>query len=202
MPTMSNTAILPARTELGRFPATAKLDRLVAWLNLYMDQEAGANAENSIKDKARDLSVFLDFFIQATGSGHPDQWTRSMTADYIKQLQREKRSPTTVNRVLATLRHCVRWVHHHRPFLASDTTERINRRPEGQPPYPSAAAHLPSSRGQEAWSPICIGTFRTEFGAVHLAIHSAVSNAEGDCFGQPFLNLGQSIALADSHYDY
>ena len=48
-----------------------------------------------------------------------------MTSDFLKRLQAEKRSPTTVNRVLATLRHSAKWIHRRRPFLAGDPTERI-----------------------------------------------------------------------------
>jgi integrase/recombinase XerD len=43
----------------------------------------------------------------------------------VKQLLRSKRSPTTINRVLATLRHCARWIHRQRPFLAGNPTERV-----------------------------------------------------------------------------
>jgi len=106
-------------------PASAKRDSLVAWLNLYMGLEAGANAENTIQAKTRDLNGFLEFFAEATGSDHPDQWTRSITGDYVKKLLRKKRSPTTVNRALATIRHCARWINFRRPFMAGNPTERI-----------------------------------------------------------------------------
>ncbi len=122
---MSETALIPAPTKAEHALAPRNRDGLPAWCNLYMGLEAGANAENTIQAKTRDLNAFLDFFGQATGSDHPDQWTRSITGDFVKKLQHEKRSPTTINRILATLRHCARWVHHRRPFLAGNPTERI-----------------------------------------------------------------------------
>ena len=122
---MATTALLPARpASVDTLPAREG-DNLVAWFNLYMGLEAGANADNTIAAKTRDLEAFLGFFSRAIGSDQVDLWTRSITADFVKALQKEKRSPTTVNRMLATLRHCASWVHRKRPFLAGNPTERI-----------------------------------------------------------------------------
>jgi len=98
---------------------------LAAWFNLYMGLEAGANADNTIAAKTRDLTAFLDFFGRATGCDQADLWTRSITGDFVKTLQGQKRSPTTINRTLATLRHCASWIHRQRPFLAGNPTARI-----------------------------------------------------------------------------
>ncbi len=98
---------------------------LTAWFNLYMGLEAGANADNTIAAKTRDLAAFLDFFARATGCDQVDLWTRSITGDFVKALQKDKRSPTTINRTLATLRHCASWVQRQRPFLAGNPTERV-----------------------------------------------------------------------------
>src|SRR5205823_5649904 len=72
-----------------------------------------------------DLNRFLGYFQTATGSDLPDQWTRSLTNGFLRQLEQEKRKPTTVNRVLATLKHAAGWIHHYRPFLAGNPTDRI-----------------------------------------------------------------------------
>ena len=68
-----------------------------------------------------------------TGSDHPDQWTRSVSQGFVKELLRaksertgKKLAPTTVNRVLATLRNTARWIHHQRAFLAGYPMERIS----------------------------------------------------------------------------
>jgi len=102
-----------------------KRDSLAAWFSLYMGLEAGANAENTIRAKTRDLQTFLGYFIDTTGANHPDEWTRSITGDFLKRLHGEKRSPKTINRMLASLRHCARWIHRQRPFLAGNPTERV-----------------------------------------------------------------------------
>ena len=54
-----------------------------------------------------DLESFLAFLLKSAGTDHPDQWTRSVTRDFLKYLERnEDKSPSTINRVLSTLRHC------------------------------------------------------------------------------------------------
>lgn len=100
-------------------------DSLAAWFTLYVGIEARTNAENTIPAKKRDLRLFLECFDGATGCTEVDLWARSITSDFVKRLQAEKRSPTTVNRVLATRRHCAQWIHRRRPFLAGAPTERI-----------------------------------------------------------------------------
>jgi integrase/recombinase XerD len=100
-------------------------ESLAAWLGLYMTVEAAAGSANTFKAKKRDLEDFLGFFAGAVRSDHPDQWTRSLTAAYLKGLSRDGKKPTTVNRALATLRHAASWVHSQRHFLAGNPTERI-----------------------------------------------------------------------------
>lgn len=106
-------ALVPLR------PADA--ESLVGWVRLYGAVEAGASAANTVLAKGRDLGQFLRFFADRVRSDHPDQWTKPVTAAFLRHLEdAEGKKPTTVNRVLATLRHCSAWVHHRRPFLAGD----------------------------------------------------------------------------------
>jgi len=119
------TAISPAKHPRLEVLSPAERDSLSVWFNAYMALEAGANADNTIAAKTRDLSAFLDFFAEATGSDRADLWTPSITGDFVKALQREARSPTSINRILATMRHCAAWVHRRRPFLAGNPTHRI-----------------------------------------------------------------------------
>jgi integrase/recombinase XerD len=118
--------LIPASTAGSQLLPADRRDSLVAWLSLYMGLEAGASAENTFKAKQADLEKFLGFFQNATGCDHPDQWTRSVTTAFLKQLQQgHGPKATTVNRILATLRHCAAWVHRQRPFLAGNPCERI-----------------------------------------------------------------------------
>ncbi len=122
---MLTSSIAPANPATVQLVPSEQRDSLLAWCNLYLALEAGANSENTILAKTRDLNLFLNFFSETTKSDQADLWTRSITADFVKRLQGEKRNPTTINRVLATLRHCARWIHGRRPFLAGNPTERI-----------------------------------------------------------------------------
>jgi integrase/recombinase XerD len=106
-------------------------ESLVAWLGFYMGLEVAASSQNTIRAKKRDLETFLTFFHWATGTDHPDQWTRPVTAAFLKELGERKlddgntRKPTTINRVMATLRHSAVWIHRQRPFLAGNPCDRI-----------------------------------------------------------------------------
>jgi integrase/recombinase XerD len=115
---------LTANAELS-LPA-AKLQGLVKWMNLYLGLEASASSDNTFRAKKRDLESFLHFIRQATGSEDPDQWTRSLTSSFMRDLEREQhKKPTSINRVLASLRHAASWIHRRRPFLAGNPCDRI-----------------------------------------------------------------------------
>jgi len=119
-------AIVPMLAKAEELLPASKQESLVAWFNLYMGLEARASADNTFQAKKRDLEAFLLFFRQASGSDHPDQWTRPITADFLKFLDRkEKKQPTTIDRILATLRRCAAWIHKLRPFLAGNPCHRI-----------------------------------------------------------------------------
>jgi len=99
---------------------------LTAWFELYMAIEAGPKDGNTFKAKKRDLQEFLNYLTAAAGTDHPDQWTRSLTEGFLKYLLKDRRlAPTTVNRVLATLKHAAAWVHKQRPFLAGQPCARV-----------------------------------------------------------------------------
>ena len=103
-----------------------KRESLVAWFNLYMGIEGRAGSEHTFAAKKRDLETFLSFLQTSAGTDHPDQWTRSLTRDFLRHLERKlERSPTTINRSLATLRHCSSWINSQRPFLAGNPCDRI-----------------------------------------------------------------------------
>ena len=124
----------PAKTNLPALVTPTAIERiqpkqsnsLNGWVRLYCTLEAGANAPSTFLAKVRDLRLFLTFLQEKLGSDHPDQWTKSVTAGFLRHLENTLgRKPTTVNRVLATLRHCANWIHHHRAFLASNPADGI-----------------------------------------------------------------------------
>ena len=111
------TALIPQRKQTS----------LIEWCNLYLGIEGRAGSDHTFQAKRRDLESFLGFLQRSAGTDHPDQWTRSVTRGFLKQLERkEEKSPSTINRVLATLRHCSKWIASQRPFLASPAHWRRN----------------------------------------------------------------------------
>ena len=100
-------------------------ESLHAWFQLYMGVEGRAGSENTTKAKTRDLQLFLSFLSTVAGVGHPDQWTRSVTRDFLKRLQKDGKGASTVNRALATLKHTASWIERQRPFLADNPCHRI-----------------------------------------------------------------------------
>jgi integrase/recombinase XerD len=111
-------------------------DSLTAWIRLYGAVEAGANAANTVLAKGRDLGQFMRFFADRVRSDHPDQWTKTVTAAYLRYLEDDEgKKPTPVNRVLATLRHCASWIHHRRPFLAGDPCAGVRELVTAEPAW-------------------------------------------------------------------
>src|SRR5262245_36732693 len=114
------TVVAPAAV-----PAACSTHGLAHWCHRYIAEEAGANAANTFQAKSRDLSLFLSFFAEKVRSDHPDDWTRPITAAFLRELEAQGRKPTTINRVLATLRHCASWIHEQRAFLAGNPCRGI-----------------------------------------------------------------------------
>lgn len=129
-------ALVPVAAHSPAMLLGESRESLAAWCTLYVELEAGANSENTLKAKTADLQAFLSYFTRVAGSDHPDQWTRSVTTGFLRHLEKmEKRRPTTINRMLATLRHAARWIHAKRPFLAEDPTVRIGDLAEDDPEW-------------------------------------------------------------------
>lgn len=110
-----------------------KRNRLSAWFELYLKVEAGSAGSNTHKAKTADLARFREYFAEVTGTDIADEWTRSISQSFVKHLLKtrsdrtgRKLAPTTVNRVLATLRNAARWIHGHRPFLAGNPMDRVS----------------------------------------------------------------------------
>ena len=120
------TELVPMEDAAATLIPTKKRESLISWFNLYLGIEGRAGSDNTFLAKKRDLETFLNFLVSSAGTDHPDQWTRSVTRDFLKHLERKlERSPTTVNRMLATLRHASAWIHRQRPFLAGPPCDRI-----------------------------------------------------------------------------
>ena len=112
-----NFEIIPMETTAASLLPIRQQESLHAWFQLYMGVEGRAGSENTTKAKTRDLQLFLSFLSTVAGVDHPDQWTRSVTRDFLKRLQKDGKGASTVNRALATLKHTASWIERQRPFL-------------------------------------------------------------------------------------
>lgn len=109
---------------------------LVAWFELYMGIEAGAPDTNTFKAKKGDLQKFVDYLQSSAGTDHPDQWTKSVTEAFLRSLyKKQDLAASTVNRVLATLKHVSGWIHHQRAFLVGNPCDRVRHIDEDEPDW-------------------------------------------------------------------
>ncbi len=112
----SADALLPSKNR----------DSLVAWFELYMGIEVGSPETNTFRAKKGDLQKFVEYLLDSAGTDHPDQWTKSLTEAFLRHLRKKQGlAASTVNRVLATLKHSAQWIHRQRPFLVGNPCELV-----------------------------------------------------------------------------
>lgn len=105
---------------------------LSAWANLYFSVHVVGAPVKTQKAKLRDLQLFLGWFSCEVGHDQVDGWTPAVSREFLTSLKGRVSettgrplSPTTVNRVLATVRHFGRWLHAQRPLLAGNPLDGI-----------------------------------------------------------------------------
>jgi len=76
---MTSRDLVPRKPTAVTLLPPEQAESLVAWCNVYVSLEAAAGSENTAEAKRCDLNGFLDFFVRAVGSDHPDDWMRSLT---------------------------------------------------------------------------------------------------------------------------
>jgi integrase/recombinase XerD len=107
-------------------------DSLTAWLTYYYQVHVKGAPEKTEEAKQKDLAKFLNFFQLEVGHDHIDSWTPAVTKHFQKHLKKtispktqKLYKATTVNRVMATIRHVGRWLHKQRPLLAGDPLANV-----------------------------------------------------------------------------
>jgi integrase/recombinase XerD len=110
-------------------------DSLAAWASLYWQVHVVAAPNKTLLAKRQDMHRFLRFFGREVGHDHLDGWTPAVTKQFQATLHGEVSprtgaplSVSTVNRVLATLRHFARWMHAQRPLLAGSPLRGVKDR--------------------------------------------------------------------------
>ena len=97
----------------GQLRELAEAHTLARYIARYLGEEvSGLQSPNTFEAKGRDLTAFARWFVEYNGHGRITDWQRQDTAAYLNMLEHEKgRAATTVNRVLASLRHFAKWAH-------------------------------------------------------------------------------------------
>jgi integrase/recombinase XerD len=98
---------------------------LMGWADLYFRVQVLGAPRKTEEAKKRDLSLFLSFFGEEVGHDQVDGWTPAVSRSFLRQLKEKPLSPTTVNRVMASVRHFGRWLHKRRPLLAGNPLEGV-----------------------------------------------------------------------------
>lgn len=129
-----------SRTEISNVGRCLDLrdrkDGLTDWCSIYLETQVSQG--NTYRAKKGDLQKFLAFFSTFTGDTNatPDQWTKSVTEGFREYLLKSKGlAPSTINRVLATLKHAASWIHGQRPFLVGNPTAGVRGIAEDEPEW-------------------------------------------------------------------
>lgn len=104
-------------TGIENILVTPENNSLASYTNLYYRAVVCGSSIATEKAKKADIAKFLSFLNKYVGNDQIDNWTPSVSRYFIKELLSKNYKPTTINRVLDTLRHLARWLETYRPFL-------------------------------------------------------------------------------------
>jgi len=115
-------------------------DSLIFWVENYFEKMVEGGKEKTKKAKKMDLQKFLGFFVSEVGTYHIDSWTPSVSKSFQKLLLSSKSKiteqdykVTTINRIFATLKHCVRWIGERREFAVGNPFEGVKDLGQDEP---------------------------------------------------------------------
>jgi len=108
--------------------STRKEDSILHWVQKYWETKVEGSPPGTIRGKRDDLQLFLSFVSAVVASDHVDDWTPSISKSFKSWLQKhdpkpvrkhmKAYAPSSVNRMLATLRHFAKFVQDSRKFEA------------------------------------------------------------------------------------
>lgn len=101
---------------------------IVYWANLYFNINVVNSPHHTTRAKKSDIDKFLAFFQSSLHSDNVYLWAPSVTRGFLKYLQNQK-SPktdhayisTTINRMLATIRHFANWLNKQHPLPSGNS---------------------------------------------------------------------------------
>jgi integrase/recombinase XerD len=113
---------------------------LQQWVGLYVREVVESSRSlKTAQAKRADLSRFVGFYLEVLGD-RIDLWSPGLTASFLEELSRERSPQTrkrfqtsTLERVLATVRHFGRWVEKRGGLPGGDPCQGV-KVPRGGPP--------------------------------------------------------------------
>ena len=101
-------------------------ESLLWWIDQYWQVRVLGSPESTIRAKRDDLRLFLSFFASVVRTPYVDDWTPRVSKEFRRWLERpdglrrnhNRYAPTSINRILATLRHLAKFIQQDRPFQA------------------------------------------------------------------------------------
>lgn len=106
-------------------------ESLTNWMEAYFQFELTTHA-SSQKEQRRDISMFISFLFEETGSDSPDSWSPRVSSAFKQKLQSTLKkdggrnwNDRSVNRIIAHLKTFAKWIHRHRPFALGQPMEKV-----------------------------------------------------------------------------
>jgi integrase/recombinase XerD len=116
---------LKSRTIVEKQDSSDSNDDLYVWANKYYHLFVVNSPNHTQRAKKVDLDKFLLYFTSTLRTNNPDFWTSAITRGFQNYLSDQsspktglKYTATTINRILATIRHFGNWLYKERGLLA------------------------------------------------------------------------------------
>ena len=124
-PALSKVATTVSDKNLAALLSPQLGNSLDAWIALYSQIHVIGAPLLTQQAKQRDLEKFTRFLKSELGHDHVDGWTPAVTKAFqqgllkiISPITQQPYKATTINRVIATVRHFGAWLHAQRPLIA------------------------------------------------------------------------------------
>ena len=112
-------------------------DELDWWLDKYFELEVETSSETQ-KAQKRDISLFLEFLYQYTGSLKRSNWTLKISRTFQNYLKSQTdsfgksiRNDRTINRINAHLKTFAKWIHKNKSFTLFNPMLKIKLNESG-----------------------------------------------------------------------
>jgi integrase/recombinase XerD len=116
-----------ADNQLEKISTFDNLDDITSWVNKYFNCHVQNSPYHTQRAKKADLNIFLSYFTIALGSNLIDLWTPAITKGLQNHLTTQistktgkSLAATSINRILATVKHFANWILKERKLLGGN----------------------------------------------------------------------------------